>query len=991
VTPGGRAAIVLLAAATLLARPLALGAQPPVPPARPDPLVLRDSLLRDSLRQRGDTGRVKRVIKWDAEDSVMSALLQRRGYSVTRYQGSTVVFHAGAREILIRGGPAIVSKDSATLVGDTIEFNDSTQMVVARGDTLLLRDPTQGDDDVIGRRELRYDVRNRVGVVFDVNTSVVSGQRWVLYGHVFAFKGDTTAAGNSAFYARDGSLTSCTEPVPHYHFAAKEMKFITRNVMVARSVVLYIADIPVFWLPFVFQDMRSGRRSGIIAPQFGFTEIVRNSPTYRRTIENFGYYFAISDHLDAQTTLDWRSNARPNENDPGWMKLNGRVRYQVRDLFLSGELGVSAHYLRNGATNRQYSLSHRQQFSQRTSLTANLNYVTNTVVQRNTTFNPYAALQTISSTLNYQTARGPLSINIGGTQQQYSGREEINRSFPSINVTSKPITAGDWLVWTPGLQLSNNEHLHIDQVGDFAYRYRQRAGGGLDSAKIDRNTRDSQLRFDTPVQIHGFNWQNSVTVSDRLQDFPSLRTVVDVNDTANKAVRVYRRTYVTSLDWQTSFSLPRFSQGRWNLSPTVQIQKVDGRSGLLVRTERTGGRFVAQPLRPAVGLSVSPTLFRFFPGIGPLSRIRQSVTPVLSFAYTPKGNISDEFLAANGDTRIGYLGDKQQNTVSLSLSTVFEGKLRSPEDSTAPQQAQKVRLLSLDFTPLSYDFERARVTRSTGLTNTSFGWTARSDLLPGFDFGVDYSLFQGDPISDTATFKPFRQSIRGSLSLGATSPLARGIARLLGFDADRPAGTAPPVPSPAPAPGPASANFIAGQPIAGSINQAAMSIPRGQGWTLNLTYSSNRQRPPRGGNVADFDPTTVCAPYKGDQFAFQQCVQQQSSGTATNGSLFTETTRGGTYFRTPPQTNAQSTMSFHITQHWAASWGTTYDFELRRFASQIVSLQREMHDWDAVFSFTRAPNGNFAFLFHIALRAQPDIKFDFPRRDYPRDFTGPRR
>ena len=63
------------------------------------------------------------------------------------------------------------------------------------------------------------------------------------------------------------------------------------------------------WLPFIFQDMRSGRRSGVLTPRFGVSEMFRNSPTYRRHLENLGYYFAINDYMDAQVALDWRSGA----------------------------------------------------------------------------------------------------------------------------------------------------------------------------------------------------------------------------------------------------------------------------------------------------------------------------------------------------------------------------------------------------------------------------------------------------------------------------------------------------------------------------------------------------------------------------------------------------------------------------------------------------------------------------------------------------------
>ena len=54
-----------------------------------------------------------------------------------------------------------------------------------------------------------------------------------------------------------------------------------------------------------------------------------------------------------------------------------------------------------------------------------------------------------------------------------------------------------------------------------------------------------------------------------------------------------------------------------------------------------------------------------------------------------------------------------------------------------------------------------------------------------------------------------------------------------------------------------------------------------------------------------------------------------------------------------------------------AKWQTTYDLERHEFASQIVSLQRDLHDWRAIFGFTQSSNGNFAFNFTIALKAEP--------------------
>jgi hypothetical protein len=86
----------------------------------------------------------------------------------------------------------------------------------------------------------------------------------------------------------------------------------------------------------------------------------------------------------------------------------------------------------------------------------------------------------------------------------------------------------------------------------------------------------------------------------------------------------------------------------------------------------------------------------------------------------------------------------------------------------------------------------------------------------------------------------------------------------------------------------------------------------------------------------------------------------------------------------PTQTGMTSSINFEVTPKWAASWNTSYDFVEHQFASHIVSLQRDLHDWRAVFAFTQSPNGNFAFTFFIALKAQPDLKFDYSRASYRR-------
>ncbi len=193
---------------------------------------------------------------------------------------------------------------------------------------------------------------------------------------------------------------------PTIHFSVNELKFVTKHTLVGRPAVLYIADVPVMWLPFVLKDLRTGRRSGFLTPHFGISELVRNSPSYRRHVENVGYYFALNDYTDLTTWLDWRSSARASLDDPGWTRYSSVFRYNWLDRFVVGSFGLSYQSLSNNTTNTAISWQHQQDFSLTSHLNMNINYETSTAIQQTTYPNPYAVLATISSQLNYQQALG---------------------------------------------------------------------------------------------------------------------------------------------------------------------------------------------------------------------------------------------------------------------------------------------------------------------------------------------------------------------------------------------------------------------------------------------------------------------------------------------------------------------------------------------------------------------------------------------------------
>lgn len=954
------------------------GAQVTVPRPRTVPQRLPRDTVKGKDSTRVDSAQAKELIKWADPDSVTSALLEKQGYEVTRYQGVRVTFDAKKRTLYLEGDPAGVGRGVTVLVGDTITYNDSTKVVLALGDTLVLRDPSRGSADVYATDRMVYNVESRRGSVTNISTSVESGEKWYVFGAAAGFVNDTTAGRSTRFYAKNGSITSCDDSIPDYHFQSKEIKLISKNLLVARPAVLYIGDVPVFWLPFIFQDMRSGRRSGLLTPRFGINEIFRNSPSYRRHLENFGYYFAFSDFMDAQVSMDWRSGAAGSSGDPGWLRLNGEWRYRWLDRFLTGRFGVSQTWQRDGFRNTGLSWGHQQDFSQSSRLTTDVNYVTSTRLQRQNSFDPNAVLATIRSSASYAQKFGPASMSIGGSRLQYPGRAEVTQDFPNFSISTPTLSLGKRFDWTPSLAITNHEQIKVPRNGEFAYRVTRTAAGALDSARQNGNARASTLNFNSPFKIFGFSLPFSLRVSDREDNNPARVQVIDQTNPEQKIERVFARRFSTEIDWSTGFSLPQFFPTTLKLSPSISLDNVDPRA-YYIRTEQSGGRYVHQSKRLSYGANMSPTVFGLFPGVGPIARFRHTISPSISYRYAPAAKVSEEYLAAlNTDPR-NYLGSLASNNITLTLSQVLEAKLK-PRD-TADGEGRKVKVIGVNFTPISYDFERKRKTGHSGFTTENLGMSFNSDLLPGFAANVDYSLFQGSVLSDTSKFKPFRTSFGASFSINGNSGIFGALTRIFGKA----------VPSGSPqmerldqGPTDALEQRAASTPIAGTsgIRNTQYAIPTMTTWRASFVFSSSRQRAPTGnGAIVTIDPLEKCSVLRDNPLVYQQCIERESVNPTSIDPIGTITS-GGPFVRVPARSNLRSNVGFNITPKWSATWGTTYDFQEKQFASHDVTLQRELHDWRSVFGFTRAPNGNFAFSFFIALNAQPDLKFNFDRQTY---------
>ena len=378
----------------------------------------------------------------------------------------------------------------------------------------------------------------------------------------------------------------------------------------------------------------------------------------------------------------------------------------------------------------------------------NLNYTSNTTVQRNTALNPLAPLATILSQIGYSQDMGPVSLQIGGERRQYPGRPQVDENYPSINITSKPINVTSWLLWTPSFTFSASQSLHIDSQGDFAYRYHTLSDGTHRQREgRPQHAQHAAMAFSTPFKIGDFQVTARLRAGDTEANYPQLRTILDPVDTAARTharvpAHVPRRRSTSTSAWRCRSSSRASGTSRRTSRSRTSIP-----ASYFVRSERTGlGRGCRRASASRTASAISPTFYGLFDGFGPVAKWRHSITPSLSFSYAPAAAVSAQYLA--GHRALAQRLPRRARAEAGDALAHDEHRGQAASRAATPtsrtrRARRKIKVLTLTFTPLTWDFERAQETHKSGFTTDMFGYTLRSDLLPGFDFGSDYSLFQG--------------------------------------------------------------------------------------------------------------------------------------------------------------------------------------------------------------------------------------------------------
>jgi hypothetical protein len=834
-------------------------------------------------------------------DSIMKALMERTGYRPVVYRGDTLQFSTKNKSLHIRQR-AKIDRAGERLEADSVVY-DSTKFIIGYGQAKLVN--ASGEEVTSEEGPLYYHTERKLGTVIGART------QWEIWN----VEGNFTLEGSDTLWVESGFFTSCELPEPHYRFESDKMKLIFNNIVVAWPVRVYFGNVPVFWFPFIAQDIRSGRHSGLLSLRFGVNDIVRNQSGYNRHISNVGYFWAMNDYMDLQASMDWWSGT--------WTRFDGFYQYRWVNRFLDGRIGYSRFWLPDGGSEVSATWDHRQRFGERTDLRASVRFVSSQEFQREAEFNPERLTQTIRSNVGLTRRFNWGNLNLSGQRvQPIAGGEATTTTLPQFSITLTPLVltrARSPLDarWYHGLTWTGSTNLTRTLVETPSIITLNTDSITADTTFIP-NRSVTNLGLTSNLTLGNLRWNSSGTYAEQVTDAPDTVTVEPV-DSLSGPITVFLGDQIIqgTLNWRTSFGYQQRLVGSTTLTPALSLD------GSFFRSNDTGLDFLAAPTRLSASATLNADVYGFFPGFGPLERIRHKFAPSFSWIYSPAVEVGPEFEGIRGFNPAAA-GERHQ--LSVTFTQTFEAK-RKPRkkleeeaatdttESRGPAESQKLTLLAIRTSTLAYDFvEKELITEQVSNSVTS-------DLLRGLTLRLDHDLFEER--ANGRIFKPYLTQVNLSFSLGE-----RTLAGLFG----------------------APSTGVGRQPgiVPEGENLEDLEVerrvfeeedPRGDSgmrrpWSLSLDYSLLKQRP-----VLGQEPR-------------------------------------------PVRQSIRANFGFSPTDNWTLTWRTQYDIEEGTFVDQVLTLRRDLHRWSATFGFLKASNGNFVFNFQVNLNDLRDVKFDYRQESF---------
>jgi len=465
-------------------------------------------------------------------------------------------------------GDARAVYGSVSIEAETLIFDSRKKEIIALGHPVL----HDGDQTIYGKR-MNYQVETGYGEVATGRTAVEEG--W--------FEGvETRKVGKHTLEIEGGTFTTCDRRPPHYHFAAARMKVYQDDMVITEPLLLYVRDVPVFFVPYWFFPIKKGRHSGFLLPKVG-------TDNYDgRYVKNLSYFLVLNDYSDVLLSFDFLEKRGLRSNVEGV--------YIVKPYFEGKIVGSYIDEMETDKKRWRLQANHRHNMGWRTSLRARadfqsdvdyeIDYNENRIVQLNRRLESYLSL-----TKAWSGAGANLVLN----RTQNLDSDEVSQLLPKASFS-----------------LNNRRVFEPASEAEVSWYNRMRASfsglvvnsrQGEANQYVDRRAADARVNVNMPVTILGH-----ISATPSL----SLRETVYGKDTTSSSLSSlwglpHRHHYaatvgaITTLYGTSKFGLGPVSRFRHILRPSVSYSYSPDPEGTYYSVPGIGGVSGTNSLRGSIG------------------------------------------------------------------------------------------------------------------------------------------------------------------------------------------------------------------------------------------------------------------------------------------------------------------------------------------------------------------------------------------------------
>lgn len=197
----------------------------------------------------------------------------------------TVEFDRNAHKLVAKGN-VVLRDEGVHLTCDYAEVATDSKKVFAKGHVVVFKKGlavSHGD-------EIHYDFANDTGTYPDGRLVTIP---WIIKGR------EMNQVRKGVIEVTDGSMSTCDYEEPHYDIRAKKVTVFEGNKLVAKNVIFYVLDKPIFWWPYlVFPLKDTGNLPLNLSAGYN-----SRMGAYLEGTRGFG----LTENIWGKLHLDWRS------------------------------------------------------------------------------------------------------------------------------------------------------------------------------------------------------------------------------------------------------------------------------------------------------------------------------------------------------------------------------------------------------------------------------------------------------------------------------------------------------------------------------------------------------------------------------------------------------------------------------------------------------------------------------------------------------------